>query len=172
MSSALDVPDSNLARNINHPKGFQDFSSFHSGNAARAPQSRPRPLLTTLFPINHLLNILRCDNTISSLSTPPCFRGPRGSFLSQDNTPKILKNIWSHNIRMSEPAVHSTTHLISSTWHSCTKEDFNTKTNNFVIHGVCNVSFSSVDLRRVLTRNLLSFRTGWENFNPRLILIH
>ena len=28
MRSTLDVPDSNLGRNINHPKGFHDFSSF------------------------------------------------------------------------------------------------------------------------------------------------
>jgi hypothetical protein len=138
-------------------------------NVARAPQSRARPLLTTFFPINHSLNILRCDSTISSSPTPPCFRGPRSPFLSQDNTPKKLKNIWPQKIRTGGPAVHGITNLIPSTWHSCTRGNFNTKTNNFVIHGVCNVNFSFVYLRWIPTRNFMSFGTGWENFNPRLI---
>ena len=91
-------------------------------NAARAPQSRARPPLTSFFPINRSLNTLRCDSTISSSPTPPCFRGPRGPFLPQDNAPKKLKNIWSQNIRTGGPAVHGITNLIPSTWHSCTQE--------------------------------------------------
>jgi tRNA U38,U39,U40 pseudouridine synthase TruA len=36
MGSTLDVPDSNLGRNINHLKGFHDFSSFHPGKCSES----------------------------------------------------------------------------------------------------------------------------------------